>query len=219
MARKRIIDPQFWSDETIGHWSMGARLLYIGLWNFADDKGRFRAHSDLLRAQIFPYDEKIDIEELKLELGGKIKWYEVDGQKYGFIHNFLKYQRIDRPSKSHTPPPPDEKETHSSKARQTLVEDSSPKSSQVNLIKDNISQVKDKCDTIFTLLTGLGLNTKEQVAIITAWHPALKWRGECYDCEKCRKAVEEIKVKVYNAKPKNFGAYFMKAMNNFMVGD
>lgn len=106
MARKRIIDPEFWSDEEIGKWSYAARLFYIGLWNFADDAGRFKAHNDLLKAQIFPYEKKIDIDKLKKELNHKIQWYEVENLQYGFIRNFLKHQRIDRPTDSKLPVPP-----------------------------------------------------------------------------------------------------------------
>ena len=39
MARIRTIKPQFWDDLKIGRLSRDARLLYIGLWNFADDLG------------------------------------------------------------------------------------------------------------------------------------------------------------------------------------
>jgi hypothetical protein len=106
MARKRIIDPEFWSDEEIGQWSYEARLFYIGLWNFADDVGRFKAHPQLLKSQIFPYDQKFNIENLKKELNHKIQWYEVDSLQYGFIRNFLKHQRIDKPSDSKLPKPP-----------------------------------------------------------------------------------------------------------------
>ncbi len=106
MARKRIIDPEFWSDEEIGQWSFAARLFYIGLWNFADDSGRFKSANELLKAQIFPYEEKIDIGKLKKELKDKIQWYKINELQYGFIRNFLKYQRIDKPTISKLPPPP-----------------------------------------------------------------------------------------------------------------
>ena len=39
MARNRIIKPEFWADAKIGRLSFGARLLYIAMWNFADDYG------------------------------------------------------------------------------------------------------------------------------------------------------------------------------------
>lgn len=123
MARKRMIDPEFWSDEEIAGWSFAARLFYIGLWNFADDEGRFKAHDDLLRAQIFPYEKKIDISALKKEMNGKIRWYEADGLKYGFVRNFLKHQSLDHPTKSKLPIPPKLAED-SSKVRRGLAEDS-----------------------------------------------------------------------------------------------
>lgn len=105
MARKRMIDPEFWSDEEIGTWTLTARLFYIALWNFADDEGRFKAHNDLLKSQIFPYDSKIDVEKLKLELSNKVSWYEVNGLKYGHLRNFLKHQSLDRPKPSKLPAP------------------------------------------------------------------------------------------------------------------
>lgn len=104
MPRKRIIDPEFWGDEEIAtKWSYEARLFYIGLWNFADDEGYLKAHPDLLKAQIFPYDKKIKVEKMKEEVSKKVEWYEVEEQQYGKITNFLKYQRIDRPSPSRIP--------------------------------------------------------------------------------------------------------------------
>lgn len=106
MARKRMIDPEFWSDEEIGLWSFAARLFYIGLWNFADDEGRFKAHDQLLKSQIFPYNEDIDIKAVKKEMNGKIQWYEVEGLQYGYVRNFLKHQWLNRPTKSKLPPPP-----------------------------------------------------------------------------------------------------------------
>ena len=102
-----MIDPEFWSDEKIGRWSFAARLFYIGLWNYADDEGRFKANDMLLKAQIFPYNPKISLKKLKQELDNKVLWYESeDGLQYGLIRNFLKYQRIDKPTPSKLPDPP-----------------------------------------------------------------------------------------------------------------
>jgi hypothetical protein len=137
MARKRIIDPEFWSDEEIGQWSFAARLFYIGLWNFADDEGKFKSANQLLKAQIFPYDIKIDISKLKKELNHKIQWYEVDGSQYGFIRNFLKYQRIDKPTKSKLPPVPSFDES-SANTLGVLP----PNISKDNISKDNIKEDK-----------------------------------------------------------------------------
>lgn len=143
MARKRIIDPEFWSDEEVGLWSFQARLFYIGVWNFADDEGRFKAHTRLLKSQIFPYDEKVDIEKIKIELGNKIQWYEIDGLQYGFVRNFLKHQRIDKAQQSKLPTPPPFND-NSSNVRRTVDEQSTNVRRIVppNISKDNISKEK-----------------------------------------------------------------------------
>lgn len=105
MARKRMIDPEFWSDQEIGFWTDKAKLFYIGIWTCSDDEGRFKAHPSLLRSQIFPYELKVDIEALKIEIADKIQWYEVNNVQYGYVRNFLKYQNINRPTKSKLPKP------------------------------------------------------------------------------------------------------------------
>ncbi|MCX5657818.1 MAG: hypothetical protein NTZ48_06305, partial [Candidatus Omnitrophica bacterium] len=110
-----------------------------GLWNFADDEGRFKAHNNLLKAQIFPYEKKINIDSLKKELNHKIQWYEVEGLQYGLIRNFNKYQRIDRPTESKLPPPPPLDEPSTNTPR-TLVP---------NISKDNISKDKGSADEIY----------------------------------------------------------------------
>ena|SRR3990167_5689258 len=129
-----MIDPEFWTDEEIGSWAFTSRLFYIALWNFADDAGRFKANDALLKSQIFPYDDKIDMEEIKMDIGNKVLWYEVDHLSYGYIRNFLKYQRIDRPTQSRIPPPPQELLESSTSPRRVL---------DPNIIEVNISKGKE----------------------------------------------------------------------------
>ena len=103
MARKRMIDPQFWCDEKMMVLSHSARLLFIGLWNFCDDQG-IHKNSDLkLKAEIFPADDltKDDVKKLKDEL---IKMdlivafkEEVSGDEILVVKNWKKYQKINRP--------------------------------------------------------------------------------------------------------------------------
>jgi uncharacterized phage protein (TIGR02220 family) len=156
VARKRIIDPEFWSDEEIGKWSHSARLFYIGLWNFADDEGRFKAHNALLKSQIFPYDTKIDIEALKKELNHKIQWYEVEGLQYGFIRNFLKHQRIDRPTSSKLPKPSKQLDDNSTIPRGDVL----PNISKDNIREVNIREDKSVKDILSDLNIVLGTSYK-----------------------------------------------------------
>ena len=160
MPRKRMIDPEFWSDEEIGSWSHSARLFYIGLWNFADDEGRFKAHPNLLKSQIFPYDSKGNIEKLKKEVSSKIQWYDVNGSKYGYIRNFLKHQRIDRPTASKLPIPPllDDSSTNCKRdVPPKLIE---VKLSKVKLIEDILSDLNLVLGTTYKSTT---LKTKELI--------------------------------------------------------
>ena len=57
MARKRMLDPNFWTDEKLGECSRDERLLFMGLISSADDEGYGRANPKLLKSLIFPYDD------------------------------------------------------------------------------------------------------------------------------------------------------------------
>lgn len=108
MARIRTVKPELWADEALARLSRDSRLLFIGLFNVADDEGRMRGAPVFIHGQVFPYDEDIDITALlaQLERGGFIQRYEVEGQRYVFITNFKKHQKIDHASKSKLPEPP-----------------------------------------------------------------------------------------------------------------
>lgn len=112
-----MIDPSFWRDEKLGTCSYMERLLFEGLWTFADDSGVGRANPNLLKADIFPYDTTLrgsDVEKglSHLESLSMVRLYEADGQRYYFIVHFEKYQKISRPSPSSLPPPPDSVSPH-----------------------------------------------------------------------------------------------------------
>lgn len=106
MARIRTIKPDFWTDEKLTECSLSARLLFIGLLNFADDNGNLTRSSKKIKMQIFPADV-IDCEPLIAELTthGVLIEYSVNDDKYLHIKGFLKHQLINRPSKSNIPMP------------------------------------------------------------------------------------------------------------------
>lgn len=104
MPRIRSIKPQFWLDENLGGLPRDARLLYIGLWNLADDSGVFRWRSMQIKVQLFPYDSDVDAGQVERWLNmlveiGDIEKVENNGQSFGRIKSFLEHQKIDRPSK------------------------------------------------------------------------------------------------------------------------
>jgi len=103
MARIRSIKPQFWTDEKIGKLPIAARLLFIGLWNLADDEGIVLWNAAYLKGQIFPYDTRIrmsdinrwmdDITSLKLVAC----YVDVQRNSYGFISTWHRHQKINKP--------------------------------------------------------------------------------------------------------------------------
>lgn len=106
MARIRTIKPDFWTDEKLTECSLSARLMFIGMLNFADDNGNLAASAKKLKMQIFPADN-IDCQPLLDELitHGVVIEYSVSGDKFLNIKGFKKHQIINRPSKSAIPEP------------------------------------------------------------------------------------------------------------------
>lgn len=109
MARIRTIKPEFWTHEAIMECSMNARLLFIGMWNFADDAGRLKNSPTSLKAQILPSDNLTsrNIHELIMELSvnKRVVLYTVDNTDYIQIRGWDN-QKINRPNPSKLPPPP-----------------------------------------------------------------------------------------------------------------
>jgi hypothetical protein len=107
MARIRSIKPEFWTDEKVVELSAMARLLFIGLWNFADDEGRMVYSAKRLKLQIFPADS-CDIATLVEELCRQelVSVYYVEATAYLQVNGFVEHQKIDKRAKSKHPAPP-----------------------------------------------------------------------------------------------------------------
>lgn len=107
MGRIRTIKPEFPQSESIGRLSRDARLLFIQLWTIVDDEGKARAASRILASLLYPYDsdaiDHIDTWIEELELQGCAKRYQIEGNTYIQILNWLSHQKIDKPSKSKLP--------------------------------------------------------------------------------------------------------------------
>lgn len=108
MGRIRSIKPEFPHSESMGRVSREARLLFILLWTLADDSGRLRGTSRMLASLLYPYDndaaKHIDTWVADLEREGCVVRYTVDGSSYVQVCNWLKHQKIDKPSQSKIPP-------------------------------------------------------------------------------------------------------------------
>lgn len=111
MARIRSIKPDFWTSEQVMECSPIARLLFIGMWNFADDHGRLPAAPKTLKAQIFPADD-IDAKNVRgmideLSSNGLIRLYEVEGKEFLLVTGWH-HQKIDKRQPAKYPDPPKE---------------------------------------------------------------------------------------------------------------
>ena len=109
MARIRTIKPEFWTDAQVMSASRDARLLFIGMWNFADDGGNLPANIKMLKAQVFPCDNLYEeqIGELVDELvdAGLLAAYEADSRLYWNVTGWATLQRrIDQPTYRHPGP-------------------------------------------------------------------------------------------------------------------
>ena len=109
MARIHTVKPEFWTAEQVMELSPMARLLFIGLWNFCDDRGVHPVAYKTLKAEVFPADDLLssDVERLVGELiaQGLLSEFEAEGRRWWFVTGWH-HQVINRPSKSRYPEPP-----------------------------------------------------------------------------------------------------------------
>lgn len=126
MPRIRTIKPEFFTSDTVSQLPLRTRLTWIGLWTHSDDYGRSRDNVKLIKAAVWPLDE-ISIRDIEIDLNtladrGLIYRYEIEGKDYIQVSNWTEHQKVDRPSKSPIPAPPDE--TPAQHTRDTLAKDS-----------------------------------------------------------------------------------------------
>lgn len=100
MAKIRTIKPEFWDDEQIASLPFGCRLLFIGIWNFADDNGIIRSSEKYIKSKVFPYDDNLRLSEIKNWLNEleKNRWLvpvSYKNESYYAIRTFDVHQRID----------------------------------------------------------------------------------------------------------------------------
>ncbi|WP_342616968.1 hypothetical protein [Rhodoferax sp. GW822-FHT02A01] len=126
MARIRSIKPEFWVSEQVAECSPNARLTFIGMWNFCDDRGVHPAKPKTLKAELFPMDDvtSIAIAEWVNELiaVGLVAEFEHADASYWHVTGWGKHQKIDKPSYKYPAP---ETAENSDKPLIPFVEDSS----------------------------------------------------------------------------------------------
>ena len=116
MARIRTIKPEFWDSPSVAKASPWARLLFVAMWNWADDYGRGTANLKELEGFAFPHDDRFTdssgntvhfrslVAEVQACFG--VLFYEVDKRPYFAIPTWDAHQRNERRSKQSKHPDP-----------------------------------------------------------------------------------------------------------------
>jgi len=91
--RSRNIKPGFFENEKLADLPALTRILYIGLWCYADREGRFEWRPKRIKAVILPYDEcNIDDMLMSLHAVSFIDMYDTPNGTVGFIPKFKEHQ-------------------------------------------------------------------------------------------------------------------------------
>lgn len=95
----RTVKPEFWVDDKVVDLSLLAKLLYIGMWNFADDDGYIEDSARRIKRQIFP-DNDYDVAAALGELVdmGMLRRYQSDQGPVLHIVRFKDHQRPQHPT-------------------------------------------------------------------------------------------------------------------------
>lgn len=109
MARIRTQKPEYPTHPNILKLSLEARYAFLVLWPHCDDEGRIYDQPKKIEGLLFGEDDDVDIRGILQELSekGRILRYEADGRKVIQVLGFTDHQRIDKPTKSQLPPPPE----------------------------------------------------------------------------------------------------------------
>lgn len=123
MARIRSIKPEFCVSDQVVECSTNARLLFVLMWMFCDDRGVHPASFTKLKAECFPADPFTSEsvrgwinELLRNRLIGR---FVVEGIEYWHVRGW-KHQKIDRPSYKHPMPESVVFDEYSTNDRQSL---------------------------------------------------------------------------------------------------
>jgi hypothetical protein len=115
MPRIRTIKPDFWDSPDVARASLRARLLYIAMWNWADDWGVGDAHPGRLITFAFPNDSiaTSEVPRLLSEVSRvfSVKFFDYDGRPYYYLPTWEKHQRTEKRAKQRVPVPSEDELT------------------------------------------------------------------------------------------------------------
>lgn len=122
MARIRTLKPEAPQHRKVGRLSIHARWLWATMITQADDEGRLVADTGQLRAWAFAYDVEITLEQVDLWLHEiaqthLVRLYCVRAVRYAYFPSWKDHQKIDRPTLSKLPIPPQLRSTRSRRGK------------------------------------------------------------------------------------------------------
>lgn len=140
MPRIRTIKPEFFTSLTIADLTPEQRLTFIGLWTHCDDEGRCVDDARLIKAAVWPLDDRtaadVEADLRALSESSLIVRYILNRKPYMAVSGWREHQRINRPTPSRIPapeegettptPPPTSSDDDAPSTHAHLSEDSRP---------------------------------------------------------------------------------------------
>lgn len=204
--RARNIKPGFFKNELLGSEDPLMSILFIGLWCLADKEGILEDRPLRIKAEIFPYREKIDVNRYLtvIQRLGFIQRYTCDGLALIKIKNFKKHQNPHHTEKAGEYPQPttqiltlqhDTKNNGELTVIQPLNNGDAPADSLIpdSLIPDSI---KDICSKKFELIWDKYPNRVGKKAALKHYKVSVKTEQDYLDIQKALdnyKASERVK--------------------------
>jgi len=112
MGRIRTIKPEQPKDEELAALPIHARYLFAFLPTHADREGRLEDRPRVLKIEVFPWDDGVDVDDLLNKLSPHfIVRYEASGRKLIQIRQFSKHQRPNIREPESTLPAPTEEDS------------------------------------------------------------------------------------------------------------
>lgn len=93
MAKIRGFKPDLWTDEDFVELSPFARLLWMGMWNFACDNGHLADKPKQIKMRVLPTDD-VNVSELLREIASQGLIVRADG--WITVPNLTRHQKVDR---------------------------------------------------------------------------------------------------------------------------
>ena len=113
MARARNLKPGLLKNEVLGVADPLLTILFEGLWLLADREGRLEDRPLRIKAEVFPYRDGLNVDEMLdwLQENGFIRRYKAQGKRIVVVVEFVKHQNPHKNEPESCLPPPEQTRT------------------------------------------------------------------------------------------------------------